>query len=958
MERFENSLEPFTPSRLRRINLMGKLLIFAIIIMSFPAWSQKTYDNSYLLIKPGETAVIQLSPYSQDVSISQEYGIKRELKDLSKEAIALVPTWLRPALYDILSRVDPLMETTLSQTIVDAHAENPLYVDEVAFAIAHIPLEDISYDDDTFRTAFDPEMILENARNIYLADKVLHYAEIIEKNEGTDDFYTTVVLTVNGSQWEVPRDQYYWYIAHPKLADDRALYVNPHNGNPDERSEDGRFWRSYILATDPNPDYRKSVNLRYPLEVTDLANYSAKSGVEIPDTDSIIEVQGPLGQPMLIHYAQGKGMVYATTMNIETSENNLLDNLIHSGFGPGSILPPTSSYAFLVIKNRDPFGLDLIEQRLDHYGFDYELWDATDLANLSSETDIEQFRKIIIPGDQSADFYQILQDKAEFINSWINSYEDRVLLFSGNMDTGHESDDWNNFTMPLNLTRISQGTSFSGTPKGYPSWNDVIALDAQAQGNDVWDKNVYNNLSGLRFWTENDTVLDRIGYLTSQTLELRVGELPTEYGGPDGDCPGCVVRSPYPVRIIYQHYGNCGELQDTAMAFGRTGLIPSAGVGGITEDHVWNEFFVDDQWLPFQVSWSDGGTFIAVPGNAQDKDYDGGKDLAIVYRTRPDGKWENVTTRYSNTFTLNFIVKDGLGNPVEGAEIVLASETWYNTDELTYAIVSHTGHDGTASIEVGDFQNFYVRISSSAGNWPDDGTVKWIVCEDADAIASGGSPCPTSAPWNSELSMILGDQSDVSYDIEIDLPETLPIAPAIHFESFTDEDNKVARAKIVYTVDPTALKALHVNTTGSSYTDAWESDSPLPLYLFDKENLQLFLAGEDATSMGQLTTDGSEYEIIVPGTSSWFIAAGNNETWGISRYIKMDISMEEYTYSDETSPPITAGGSGCGCSTPGKKRNQHFPMGLLLLFPAALFIMKKRSTIGNNKNSKNYNKYR
>jgi hypothetical protein len=911
--------------------MMKKLIFMFLFLYPSSLFAQSVFNEPYILMEPQESVILQVYTVNYSAFLYSE-GAQRELTEDAKTAISIAPLWIRTQLFDVMIRVDDSMQDYLAKAIIDAENEDIRYVDEVAFSIAHLPLEDILYENGLSEQLFDTEILLENVRTIYESDEILHYVELVEYNPGTENAYTSVILTVNGQQWEVSQNEYYWYIVHPRLGDDSALYINPKDGEPSPKEESGRFWRSFLFSENPSPDYNQSFVLNHPFLVTDLGDFSAAGGIAIgDDTDPVVEVKGPLNEPMLIHYATGKGMVFATTMELETIDNNLLDNLLYAGFGYGAVINTGSNVEFLVIRGRDTFGATLVETRLESLGYNFTVWDSTGLENLTAATELDTYKKIIIPGDQSLDFYSQLESKSTYFETWMANVTAPVFLFFGALDTGHETDDWNNYLMPFGIKRVNTGAHFTGVPGGYPSWREVIALDATASGNDVWDATTHAALSGQRTYTENDTVLDRIGYLTSQTLELRVGEIPPEYAGPEGDCPGCVVRSPYPVRIAYQHYGNCGELQDMNMAYGRLGLIPSAAVGGIPEDHVWNEYYLLDNWLTLQVDWSDGVTRIAVPANAQDKDYNGGKDLSVVYRTRPDGKWENITSRYSKTVTLNFIVKDLQGNPVEGAEVGLASENWYDPTELTYALVTHTGYDGVASVKVGDYQNIYAYVDSAAGTWPESG-ISWVLCADVGALASTGASCPDTASWDSEMAMPVGNVEDATFNIEITLEDELPAIQNVSLSGIEPDGRK--KVKITYNIGTSASKGLHVNTLGSSYTDKVEPEEIPEVYLMDYTNMNRYNYGLDASSIATLTVDGTEHEILLPCCDSYYIVTQKNNSWGISKYMNMEVRVEEYI------PPENSD-SGCSCNLGGNSNNT-LPVGLLIMLTLFGIVKRRR----------------
>jgi hypothetical protein len=133
-----------------------------------------------------------------------------------------------------------------AQLILDAYKTNPLWVDEVAFAIAHTAK-------DLLRGMYDDQahLFLDNAKLLYDIDKHLAYADIKEYNSGTKDYYSTVKYKTleNGIEYnrEYPRDIYYWYIVHPKITEEYPGYIDPDTGNMLSPDDGGWFWREYLF---------------------------------------------------------------------------------------------------------------------------------------------------------------------------------------------------------------------------------------------------------------------------------------------------------------------------------------------------------------------------------------------------------------------------------------------------------------------------------------------------------------------------------------------------------------------------------------------------------------------------------------------------------------------------------------------------------------------------------------
>ncbi len=182
-------------------------------------------------------------------------------------------------------------------------------------------------------------------------------------------------------------------------------------------------------------------------------------------------------------------------------------------------------------------------------------------------------------------------------------------------------------------------------------------------------------------------------------------------GTPEG------ARPVQPNQLAMWHRGNCGEGQDILGGAMRTALIPCMLVCNIAEDHVWNEFW-DGEWWFVQVDNHGGSTALNAGWRGYDRDHGGGKDISSVWGYRGDGYLFQVTERYSNICTLTISVEDIDGDPVDGAYILVANESFYDPSALTYCTLLWTDSHGKAILPCGDAQNYYIRVMTDFGNYP------------------------------------------------------------------------------------------------------------------------------------------------------------------------------------------------------------------------------------------------
>ena len=234
--------------------------------------------------------------------------------------------------------------------------------------------------------------------------------------------------------------------------------------------------------------------------------------------------------------------------------------------------------------------------------------------------------------------------------------------------------------------------------EGYPLLREVMAPITV-----LWDGQQHD-WPGGRAFTDSMLAVDAVGNWCSETVPY----------------PASGDRPVQPNEIAHGHNGNCGELQDLLCAAARTCLIPTACTMDILEDHVWCEMWLDD-WHPYQVDLGRSPTHIDNQGIAYDRDRGGGKDVSCVWDWRNDGYTWDVVGRYSDACTLTVAIADSHGVPVDNAQVMLASEFYYEPYDLYRGTWGETDGNGVIQFLLGDDQNYYIQVTSSLGNYPSSG---------------------------------------------------------------------------------------------------------------------------------------------------------------------------------------------------------------------------------------------
>lgn len=161
-------------------------------------------------------------------------------------------------------------------------------------------------------------------------------------------------------------------------------------------------------------------------------------------------------------------------------------------------------------------------------------------------------------------------------------------------------------------------------------------------------------------------------------------------------------RPHQPVRILRWGVGRCGEHEDLTAAIGRSALIPSAGVEATSSDHVWNAFFFDGKWWP----WEPVNGFVG-----RDFPDGNGNRWASVNHRRSDGITAiDVARDYSNQVgTIRVKVTDRKNIPIDGAAVVLYAQQASGTG-IFYDNTRNTDHTGIAEFEVGNGRIYFAKV--------------------------------------------------------------------------------------------------------------------------------------------------------------------------------------------------------------------------------------------------------
>ena len=629
----------------------------------------------------------------------------------SKKALARAPRWLRPQLREALRRMKSSVRDPLVKEINAATAKT---VDEIAFLVAHLSDEDLAV-----TTA---AVIKRNAELIYEIDPALKYADLVEKGaEGTDeDYYTTIKYKVlrdgKATTFELPRDDYYWWVVHPLLDLEYVTTIDPDKGTQASPPA-GVTWREYFLAKmTATSSPRQHYILRLPnvIKDADLQGWNKGEALAHGDlgptpvgTNEVVRggKAGAGGLPVMVHfgvpggtcnstYPMPDGVYLATTMPLEQiaagGHPALLENFLMAGPGRGGMRDyDMVSYSpakqekrkFLLVRDRLPFDLtaDPNEAALKKYNRSYDLVTSTQFAALvdggllytggpgttacTKTTDCGSGQSCINKVCLTVPLYNLAYNKIV-----VPSDQPRALYAA----LAKRRDAVETFV------KYSGTFQLNGATRAADDWSDLtmpgqLKTTKQDLASRLNEVHLYGNallrdvMSGVEYLWDGVRRCSRSAKSTCPKgdRKMKAGDDAMDRVGwwagqmldrsvGEFRCLRAVTpqRSWYPQRIVRHHYGNCGEIQDVVGAASRAVLIPSMLTYSV-EDHVWNEFYAGDgQWFPYDTGWSDKPMRIGDWSVSGDGDSGGGKQNAVMVGWRGDGKPLNLLGRFKSKTTM------------------------------------------------------------------------------------------------------------------------------------------------------------------------------------------------------------------------------------------------------------------------------------------------------------------
>ncbi|HHE46381.1 MAG TPA: T9SS type A sorting domain-containing protein [Bacteroidetes bacterium] len=295
-------------------------------------------------------------------------------------------------------------------------------------------------------------------------------------------------------------------------------------------------------------------------------------------------------------------------------------------------------------------------------------------------------------------------------------------------------------------------------------------------------------------------------------------------------------RPVQPVRIYRLHIGRCGEWSDLTAAASRAALIPAICNMTFCNDHTWNEFW-DGHW----ISWEPVNTFVG-DSLAYENRWDW--VFPAVWDWRSDGYVWTVTERYSEGVADLNVSITSRGHPVDGAEVMLASENDHGG--LSPATWGYTNSEGQVSFKVGDDRTIYLRVESEVGNFP--------------------------AQANTVTRIISNSRADAVYDWDHDFDRTIDHVSPDDADEPDDPLNHY-HLSIGYELLSETVNGQIFN---NSEFFAEIGEGRLNFFICDEENYELYEDEEDFVVFNSEELTGSgEIDFTFPTDGEWYVVFSN-----------------------------------------------------------------------------------
>ncbi len=323
-------------------------------------------------------------------------------------------------------------------------------------------------------------------------------------------------------------------------------------------------------------------------------------------------------------------------------------------------------------------------------------------------------------------------------------------------------------------------------------------------------------------------------------------------------------RPHQPVRIYRKHKGRCGEFADISAAAARAALIPCTSIFSYSTDHTWNAFW-DDRW----VQWEPVNHYV---DNPMVYENGWGKVFGVVFEIRSDGYITSVTDQYSEgTATINVHVADDNNNPIDGAEV------YFYIKDFDYPVLwsdfyALTDNSGNCSVIVGDGRDYYLKIHTDLGDYPE----------------SSGSYVQVATPT------IAGE----TYNESVQVSGSMPELNWTQVDTPTAETTHYKMVMSLNTPEQILFGPVWMDDVNNSKTGKNIDNGQVDVFMTDEMNYNKYLNNELFEAFDFLeNVQNSNQTFFVPPEGNWYWVVSNNRNLNDPQHISGNVML----YSDKAS---------------------------------------------------------
>jgi predicted GH43/DUF377 family glycosyl hydrolase len=380
----------------------------------------------------------------------------------------------------------------------------------------------------------------------------------------------------------------------------------------------------------------------------------------------------------------------------------------------------------------------------------------------------------------------------------------------------------------------------------------------------------------------HDHAFEQVAHWVSLTLALNAQD------DADGNRPR------QPVRICYEHNGNCGELSDLSTAALRSALIPAIGTMSAGQDHCWNEWY-ERGWHQNDQYWSNSASII---DNFDNYHYGWNRDWGAMYSERGDTKMENHIHEfhhaedhngdgYQDRGNVSVTVKDANGNPVDGVKVSWGDWNLYYVVWFSFfAFATYTDPDGVARFNTSECRQ---------GDNYDDG-----IRIDVDSKYGGGSLNPAYA---NRYKICIDPPNLPLYEYTFTLPSgfgrTIPRPHPLATQTSPPPSGNEYKIDVSYETNfgyqKPANSRYGSDDDGTNYHfEEIYTGNHLDSFIVNNSNLNNSLKGLNFDCHNFSANTSSKNDVFeLPASGNWYYVLSNQDTVETTKVVNITVNLYE-----------------------------------------------------------------